>query len=69
MHTQERRDVAFFDTKLWWAMLERDLSERWGALANARAAVARDRLVAAQRAEAERALARVRAGGRRIQAS
>lgn len=61
--------MAFFETRLWWAMLERDLSERWGALANARAAVARDRLMAAQRAEAERALARLRAAGRRTQAS
>ena len=61
--------MAFFETRLWWAMLERDLSERWGALANARAAVARDRLMAAQRSEAERALARLRAAGRRTQAS
>lgn len=56
-------------TGLWWAMVRRDLSTRWGALANARAAVERDRVTAAQRAEAERALRRLSAGRQRIQAS
>ena len=56
-------------TGLWWAMVRRDLSSRWGALANARAAVERDRVAAAQRAEAERALRRLAAGGRSTRAS
>jgi hypothetical protein len=54
--------VASFDTRLWWAMVQRDLSERWGAIANARSAVERDRLMATQRAEAERALQQLREG-------
>jgi hypothetical protein len=68
---RERRDVASFQTSLWWAMVQRDISSRWGALANVTTAVARDRAVAAQRAEAERALARLqaRSGGRGTQAS
>jgi hypothetical protein len=68
---EERRDVASFQTSLWWAMVQRDFSSRWGALANARASVERDQVAAAQRAEAERALARIRerAGGRHTQVS
>jgi hypothetical protein len=50
-------------------MVRRDLSSRWGALANARAAVERDRAVAAQRADAERALQLLAARGRRTRAS
>jgi hypothetical protein len=52
-------------------MVQRDFSTRWGALANARASVERDRVAATQRAEAERALARTRerAAGRRTQVS
>lgn len=70
-HTVERRDVASFQTSLWWAMVQRDFSSRWGALANAGTAVARDRAVVAQRAEAERALTRLlaRTGGQGTQAS
>lgn len=69
-HTVERRDVASFQTSLWWAMVQRDFSSRWGALANAGSAVVRDRGVAAQRAEAERALAPLpRPGGRGTRAS
>lgn len=58
-------------TRLWWAMVLRDLSSQWGALANAGAAVERDRVAAAQRAEAERALQRLPAGagGRGTRAS
>jgi hypothetical protein len=58
-------------TRLWVTMVQRDLSSRWGALANARAAVERDRAVAAQRADAERALQllQARSGGRGTQAS
>ena len=54
--------MASFQTSLWWAMVQRDFSSRWGSLANAGAAVARDRAVADQRAEAERALGRLPAG-------
>lgn len=54
--------MASFQTSLWWAMVQRDFSTRWGALANANAAVERDRSAADQRAEAERALERLRAG-------
>jgi hypothetical protein len=43
-------------------MVQRDLSERWGALANVRTAVERDWAAAVQRGEAERALARLRMG-------
>ena len=58
-------------TRLWGTMVQRDVSSRWGALANAGAAVTRDRTVAAQRAEAERALRllQARSGGRGTQAS
>ena len=59
--------MASFQSSLWWAMVQRDVSERWGSIANARSAVERDRLVATQRAEAERALQqlRERSGGPR----
>jgi hypothetical protein len=52
-------------------MVQRDFSTRWGALANARASVERDQVAAAQRAEAERALAltRERAARRHTQVS
>jgi hypothetical protein len=49
-------------SRLWWEMVQCDLSERWGALANVRTAVERDWAAAVQRGEAERALARLRMG-------
>jgi hypothetical protein len=63
--------VASSEMRLWWAMVQRDFSERWGALANAGAAVQRGRVAAEQRAEADRALALLteRTGRRRTAVS
>ena len=55
-----------FQTQLWWSSLvSRRESLQQGALANARAAVERDRAAAAQRAEVQAALERLAAEARR----
>jgi hypothetical protein len=51
-----RPDVPTFQTRLWLSGLLPGESLQQGALANARAAVARDRVAAAQRGEAQAAL-------------